>query len=274
MKYETSQKEQKIKILEKDKQLSDAKNQRNFWLITGLIILFILFAIIYLLVHNRQKLKNKQKEIETEQKILRLQMNPHFIFNAIFAIQNFIYENNTEKSSLYLSNFAKLMRLILESSRKNLITFEDELQIIEYYIQFQQLRRENSFDYKINISENIDIENTLIPPMLIQPFIENAVEHGFEDNMENALLKINFNLKNNFIFVSIEDNGKGINKTLSSNKKTKHQSLATEITEERLSIILKTKNKENNIKIIDLQKIDKTKKGTIISFKIPFIEEF
>lgn len=273
IKYETSKKEQQIEILEKNKEILEGKEQRNFWIIIGLIAIFLMSAIIFLLIHNRQKLKSLQKATEVEQKLLRLQMNPHFIFNAIYAIQNFMLENDTQKSSIYLSNFAKLMRLILENSRKTYISIDEEVKMLEYYIQFQQLRHENSFDFNIEISENIDSENTLIPPMLIQPFIENAIKHGFSSEIKNAFIKIVFKLKNNFIFVTIEDNGKGINNT--KNSTSKHHSLATKITKERLQLILNKKDqKQIELNIIDLKTIDTNKTGTQVSFQVPFVEEF
>ncbi len=272
VRYETAQKEQKIELLEKKKEILDTKAERDFWIITGLILLFISSVIISFLIISKQRLKAQQRTAEVEQKLFRVQMNPHFIFNAIFAIQSFMLENDSQKSSLYLSNFAKLMRMILESSRQEKIRLSQELKMIEYYIGFQQLRSTPSFDYKIHISENIDPENTLIPPMLVQPFIENAVEHGFSNNSENALIEINFILKKDIIFVTIKDNGKGISE---NKKKKKHKSLATEITKERLSLILNKKGKKNiEFSIRDLSSSNSTITGTEVRFKIPFEEEF
>lgn len=273
IKFETSQKEQQIELYKKNEEILNKENRNRLITAAALILLLILALVIFFLINNRAKLKAKQKNIEIEQKLLRTQMNPHFIFNALSAIESFMYKNDLDKSALYLSNFAKLMRLILVSSRKNFISLDEELQILNYYIEFQKIRNIIDFNYEINISENIDIENTLIPPMLIQPFVENAIEHGFSGEIRDALLKISFNLKNNYIFVDITDNGKGIKST--EDPKTNHQSLAIQITKERLGIIAgKKQRKEINFSIQDLTDIDSNLKGTKVSIKIPHFEDF
>lgn len=273
IKFETSQKEQQIELYKKNEEILNKENRNRLITAGALILLLILASVIFFLIYNRAKLKAKQKNIEIEQKLLRIQMNPHFIFNALSAVESFMYKNDLNQSALYLSNFAKLMRLILESSRKNLISLDEELQILNYYIEFQKLRNKIDFNYEINVSENIDIENTLIPPMLIQPFIENTIEHGFSDEISNALLEISFNLKNNYIFIDITDNGKGIKST--KDPKTNHQSLAIQITKERLSITAGKKHKNKiNFSVQDLTDIDSNLRGTKVSIKIPHFEDF
>jgi len=272
VKYETSQKEQEIKLLKKDSEIQENKSRNRQLLLFGIISLLILLIFIFYLIYNRYKLKSTKKTIEVEQKLLRTQMNPHFIFNALFAIENFMRKNDIEQSSQYISNFSKLMRLILESSRKEYISLDEEIEILEYYIEFQQLRFNNKFTYKITCSENIDKENTLIPPMLIQPFIENAIEHGFTKEIENPHLDISFSLKVDRIFIKVEDNGKGIDNLIS--EKENHQSLAIQITEERLSMLKRNKKKSINLKISNLANTNPELKGTRVSFNIPHIEEF
>ena len=272
IKYETSQKEQEIRILKKDKEIKDTEN-RNKQLIFFVIISILVFSIlIFYLFYNRYKLKSTKKAIETEHKLLRTQMNPHFIFNALFAIENFMYKNDIEQSSKYISNFAKLMRLILESSRKDTISLEEEIEILEYYIEFQKLRFNNKFTYEIDCSDNIDKENTLIPPMLIQPFVENAIEHGFTDEIAKPHLKISFYLIQRRVFIKIEDNGKGIKNVIS--EKENHQSLAIQITKERLKILNKNNKKDINLELINLNSINPKVRGTRVNFDIPYVEEF
>ncbi len=273
VKFETSKKEQEILLLKKNEEIQNKENSTRQIILFGIITLLFLSILIFYLIYNRYKLKSTKKTIETEQKLLRTQMNPHFIFNALFAIESFMYKNDVKQSALYMSNFAKLMRLILESSRKEYISLDEEIEILEYYIEFQQLRFNNKFTYNIIFSENIDKENTLIPPMLIQPFIENAIEHGFTNDIEKPNLNISFSLKENRIFIKVEDNGKGID-----NKKTtkeNHQSLAIQITEERLSILKKkARKKDISLELINLSNINPELKGTRVSFNIPHIEEF
>ncbi|MCF6366290.1 MAG: tetratricopeptide repeat protein [Bacteroidales bacterium] len=271
--YETAQKEQEIELLKKNEELLNKENRNRQILLIGLVILLLFSILLFFLLYNRYKLRTNKKTIEVEQKLLRIQMNPHFIFNALFAIESFMNKNDLKKSVLYMSNFSKLMRMILESSRKNLICLNKEIEILEYYIGFQMLRFNNKFTYKIEISDNIDKENTLIPPMLVQPFVENAIEHGFTKDIKSPELIISFISENNYISVSIQDNGKGINKTHTN--KTNHQSLAIQITKERLSLIIGKKHKKNiNLEVLNLNKLNTEQKGTKISFKIPHIEEF
>lgn len=273
IKFETFKKEQEIELYKKNKELLEKESRHRLILLISVSSFLVLLFIILFLFYNRNKLKHKIKQTDLENKLLRVQMNPHFIFNALSSIEHYIYKNDIQNSSLYLTDFAKLMRLILESSRKELISLNSEIEILNYYVNFQKLRISYPLNFSIDISEDIDTENCLFPPMLIQPFIENAIKHGFTNKSDNAYIKISMYLKNNLIFVEIEDNGIGIKKT--KEHEQKHQSLSIQITKERLQNIFGRKHKQKSTLIIkDLNTINPTLHGTRISFKIPFIEEF
>lgn len=273
IKFETSKKEQEIELYKKNKELLEKENRHRLILLISVSSFLVLLFIILFLFYNRNKLKHKIKQTDLENKLLRVQMNPHFIFNALSSIEHYIYKNDIQNSSLYIADFAKLMRLILESSRKELISLNSEIEILNYYVNFQKLRISYPLNFSIDISEDIDTENCLFPPMLIQPFIENALKHGFTNKSDNAYIKISMYLKNNLIFVEIEDNGIGIKKT--KEHEHKHQSLSIQITKERLQNIFGRKHKQKSTLIIkDLSTLNPTLHGTRISFKIPFIEEF
>ncbi len=275
LKFETSEKERQIELLKKNEEILSKENKNRLIILISLLVLLILSGFIFLLIYNRHKLKAGIKESELENKLLRVQMNPHFIFNALSSIEYFIYKNDLEKSSLYIANFAKLMRLILESSRKELISIESEKEILSYYVDFQKLRVNFPVKFNITISDNIDSENTLIPPMIIQPFVENAFKHGFKENTKEALIDVSFTLKNKFIFVKITDNGTGIEQPNKETSRKKHRSLSLKITEERLQNLFGKKAKKHGVlTIIDLSKKDKNLHGTEITFKLPYIEEF
>ncbi len=151
---------------------------KTWWFYTfeTILILFIILWIAYLVL---KKFRIEKENLELEQKLLRSQMNPHFIFNALISIQNFIYSNDTVNADKFLAKFSRLLRLILNNSRTRFITIDDEVQTISNYLELQKLRFDNKFDYSINIDSAINTEDTLIPPMLAQPFIENSIEHGF-----------------------------------------------------------------------------------------------
>lgn len=163
VKFETKEKQHKIEILTKNEEILLSKQKNNKLILLTLIIVIALSILLFALIYNRQKLKSEKLALEIEQKLLRLQMNPHFIFNSLYAIQNFLTNNDTVKTNKYLIKFARLLRKILESSTQNFITIEDEIEIIDNYISFQQLLNNNSFNYNINCSDDIEKDNVLIP---------------------------------------------------------------------------------------------------------------
>jgi len=271
--FETAKKEQEIKLYKKNEELLHKESKNRLILLISVSSFFLLLIVILFLFYNRNKLKNRIKQSNLENKLLRVQMNPHFIFNALSSIEHYIYKNDIKNSTLYIANFAKLMRLILESSRKNFINLNQEIEILNYYIEFQKLKINYPLNFSVKLSENIDIENCLIPPMLIQPFVENALKHGFREKQKNATVKITMNLQNNYIYVTIEDNGIGINNTKQS--ESKHKSLSLQITEERLEKLFDKKHNNKNVLLIeDISEFNNEFHGTKVTFKIPYIEEF
>ena len=237
-----------------------------FYSLVSIIILTIVGWIILLRIN---KLKTEKENVLLEQKLLRSQMNPHFIFNALFSIQNYIYLKDTENADRFLTKFARLLRLILENSRTATITIDNELQTITNYLDLQKMRFEGKFSYTIELSPEIDTEEIYIPPMLAQPFIENAIEHGFCEKGKSYHIAINIGLENKNIIYSIEDDGIGIEKSkqLIEFERKDHKSLGMKITKERL-INLKKINKQNiHIDITDLSQ--ENKQGTRVVFTIP-----
>lgn len=234
-KFQTEKKEKQIELLNKETTFQRQK-LRTQKLIIYFVIIIVLFVIIIGVLFLRQnKLKSKLEVEQNKQKLLRSQMNPHFIYNSLSAIQNFILSNNSMESVTYISEFSSLMRMVLENSRKDLISLKDDVDFVNYYLKLQKLRFSDKFDFEINIDENINPEIIKIPPMLTQPFIENAVEHGVRQMRKNGLIRVNYQIEGEKLLISIIDNGVG----LSSNEKTEknHKSLATIITKERIENI-------------------------------------
>jgi len=264
--FETKEKQHKIELLTKNEEILVNKERNNRVLLIILIIVFILAILIFVLVYNRQKLKSEKLALEIEQKLLRLQMNPHFIFNSLYAIQKFLTQNDTAKTNKYLIKFSRLLRLILESSAQSYITIDEEIEIIENYLIFQKLLSNNSFEFKINYSDNIETDNVLIPPMLVQPFIENSIKHGFKDIDYKGEILINFSKTNNNLKIIISDNGKGLK---NSKAETKHKSMSTDITKKRLKSLIGRKFKKYDFTILD-----NINNGTTVQFEIPFLTEF
>ncbi|WP_324028224.1 tetratricopeptide repeat protein [Maribacter sp. BPC-D8] len=195
-------------ILKKELEL----NKKNK-IILGSILSFLLAFGLYVFQKNRNsRLELKQQKLELEQKILRTQMNPHFVFNALTAIQKTFFDEDPIKSSTYLTRFAKLVRQNFDVVNKKQITLEEDLDILKNYIETQQLRFENKFDYEINLTNDIEVSMIKIPPMLLQPFIENSIEHGLKPKNKKGLLQINITEKGKYTHIEIIDNGIGYSK--------------------------------------------------------------
>lgn len=266
--YEAEKKEQENVVLTQKNEIQQLELSRRGYVLYGmgaLILAVVAFSFMFL---RQNRIITRQKTMKLEQRLLRSQMNPHFIFNSLTAIQSFIYKNEPKESGKYLAAFAKLVRAILENSREEYITLSREVQWLDNYLKLQQLRFENKFDYTIRVPEDMDLETTLIPPMLTQPSIENALEHGLKNIDYKGFVDVEFRKENNFLIVSVKDNGVGISAPAvdapAAAKGDKHTSLATIITKERLELLNKRKLRKIRFEISPVEP-----KGTLITFSIP-----
>lgn len=234
-----SQTEEKLKILETEKALKDdlirKKNTLNYWLIGSVLVLSVFLAMI---LHILKKLKVKNKKIALQS--LRREMNPHFIFNSLNSINQFIANNNEMEANQYLAKFSALMRSVMENSKHDLILFSKETSLLKNYLALEQSRFPDKFNFKIHIDDALYADEQLyIPGMLIQPHLENAIWHGLRYKDEGGFLDVRFSRKNNIIEVTIEDNGIGIAE--SKNAKTinqqKHSGRGISNTLERIKIL-------------------------------------
>lgn len=265
-KRETILKE-KVKTI--DDKLVVSQRQNIWFAIVFLLIIIILITIVY--IYKFRNIKVAHEHIVTEQRLLRSQMTPHFIFNSLSVLQGMILNNEDKKAVKYLSNFSKLLRLILESSREKVVTISEELQALQNYVDLQNMGRENGFEYNVNVSEAIDQDEYLIPPMLIQPFVENAIEHAFDGSIATPKIMVSLLLKEDKLICTIRDNGIGITSEKANTNETK-KSLATKITAERLNIIAKQFRISANLTIYDLK--DRGLAGTEVIFNLPYKSEY
>jgi len=201
------------------------------------------------------------KVADTELKALRAQMNPHFIFNSLNSINDFIAKNNTKQANDYLVKFSKLTRAILENSDKKWIPLEEEIELSELYMQLESYRLKDKFSYSYTINDKIDKENTLIPPLILQPFIENSIWHGIAPLNGDGSIEIDIKEKNNMLICTIDDNGVG--RKASNNKVQPKESKGITITKSRLDILGKGS--------VDF--IDKTK-GLTVTLTLPLKHQF
>ncbi|NBU90569.1 MAG: hypothetical protein EBS12_03860 [Flavobacteriia bacterium] len=249
------------------KEMITIKLTRQIFIIVVFAVL-LLFLLFFLIVRSRQnKLKQSQKEAELSQSLLRSQMNPHFIFNAMSGIQSYIYSHEPDKSSQFLVNFSRLIRLILENSSKEFIPLELELEIIEKYLTTQKMRFEDRFDFKLNIDELLVEKQALIPPMITQPFIENAIEHGQLHTLVDGCINITITEENKMLQIIISDNGVGRKGSRKTKKINSHNSMAIDITRERIRILNQKYKTNGNLKIRDYDELNEI--GTEVIIKIP-----
>lgn len=214
------QTENRIALLEKEKALKDElirkKNIFNYSLIGALTILSVLVFFIF---RTLKKVQIKNKKIALQS--LRREMNPHFIFNSLNSVNHFIATNNELEANQYLTKFSKLMRGVMENSTEDFIPFPQELDLLQNYLALEKTRFIDKFDFEIIVDDNLNQQNLLIPGMLIQPFLENAIWHGLRYRSEKGFLKLSFSRENESLKITIEDNGIGIKE--SKKQKTHHQ---------------------------------------------------
>jgi anti-sigma regulatory factor (Ser/Thr protein kinase) len=239
---------------------------QTWWFISAVII--IIAAIIYLFVRRRIKAIRKdagikQKMAETEMMALRAQMNPHFIFNSLNSIDNLIQTDQREKATLYLSKFAKLLRAILENSKQELIPCWKDLETLQLYLELEKLRWDKKFTSEIIIDNKIFQGDYKVPPMIIQPFVENAIHHGLLNKEEDdRKLFISIKPENGYLKYIIEDNGIGRTKAEEYKKMNRpsHHSMGMQITTQRIHLFNQEEN--GSVKITDLYNDQQQPAGT------------
>lgn len=218
-------------------------------------------------------LLNKQKAAESRLQSLRLQMNPHFLFNALNSIQQMILANEEMVATRYLSRFSKLLRTILVHSDKEMVTLREEIEILTLYVELESVRFKDKFSYRILCDKNIDTEEIKIPTLLVQPFVENAIWHGLMHKEENKELLIEFTEESNFIKCIVEDNGIGREKSnelkISTGQGSKHKSKGIEVSVERLKNMRNAADQVGEMHIIDLKDDAGNPRGTRIELYFP-----
>ncbi len=271
--YETESTQNQISLLEKDnevKNLTIKQSRIYLFAMGGFVVIIMLMAILFI---RQNKIRAEHKAVILEQKLLRLQMSPHFIFNALSNILNFVNRKDTANAAIYLTSFSRLLRTTLESSREDYILIEEEISSIKNYLDLQLLRYEDKFDYSVEVDENINIENAIIPPMLIQPFIENAIEHGIRHKQDKGHIYIRFRLVEKKVICEVEDDGVGREKAWEAEyqKRKTHKSLATEIITDRILSLNKKLKQKIKLNIIDLRTGANKPIGTRVVLAVPYL---
>ncbi|MGC4099964.1 histidine kinase [Ferruginibacter sp.] len=275
VKYETEKKEQQILSLNKEK--------KDQFIIIGISIAAFLIALVLLLFvlrskrfqkelfRNEKLLQNNELErkmTELEQTALRAQMNPHFIFNCLNSVQRFVIKGDIEGVNTYLATFAGLIRQTLENSGKKWIVLKDEIQYLQSYLGVEQMRGNTIFQYQVTVDPALDTSMVLVPGMIIQPFVENAINHGMSGKAAGAGRIILDFTKTDKLVCSITDNGNGI-KNSGGLANAAHQSLGNDITKKRIAAYNALEQDAIELDITDLSEKDAATTGTMVRISFP-----
>ncbi len=238
-------------------QVKRQKLVRNITFLSAIGLLLI--AVIVFMFYKRRKDAEEQRieadmkaqVAETEMKALRSQMNPHFIFNSLNSIGDYITRNDVTAANFYLGKFARVMRMILENSEQKEVSLADDLKVLELYMQLEAIRMKEKFSYEIIIEDDIDVENTLIPPMILQPFVENSIWHGISHKNGNGKIIIRIQKRDDMLNCIVEDNGVGFDNVVAEEKTETKRSLGMKITTARLELLNKFKKSKASIQLIN-----------------------
>ena len=242
--------------------------KRTRYLALGGITLALFGGIVlFLLVDRRRRQTRLEKDAaQLETQALRSQMNPHFIFNALNSINAFIQTNDRERATTYLGKFARLMRLVLENSRKPEVPLKNDLEALDLYLNLERARSGEKFDYTLNVDPSSDQDNVLVPPLVIQPFVENAIWHGMAGKEGKGHITLSVHRNAGQLMMVIEDDGVGRNAPKPVEGALKKSSLATAITRARLDLIGKQKGQPAGFNYVDLAQ------GTRVEVRLPLSE--
>lgn len=243
-------------------------------IVGGLIYGLFLWRIRLARERDRLQMTYNQRLAEVEMSALRAQMNPHFIFNCLNSINRFILLNQPLVASQYLTKFARLIRLVLDNSKSEMISLEKELETLRLYIEMEAVRFEGRFQFQIDVDDAVDPGSIDIPPMLIQPYVENAIWHGLMHKKGNeGLLRVEVGLHNHDLLIKVTDNGVGREaaRALKSKSASGHKSHGMAVTAERLNLLSNLYNREIHARVDDLVLPDGTPAGTQVVLTVPIL---
>jgi tetratricopeptide (TPR) repeat protein len=266
--------EQRISELIETQKLRDLDFARQKKILWSLALIIVVFGLLtWLLVRNIREKQRANMQIKIQS--LRSQMNPHFIFNSLNSVNNFISKNDERSANKYLSDFSKLMRAVLKNSDLDFVSLESEIETLRLYLELEHFRFGNKFTYALTIDESIEPNQVQIPPMLVQPYIENAIWHGLRYKEDKGELLVRFYLEGGHLFCTIIDNGIGRKKSaeLKTSNQKQQQSTGIKNTKERIELLNKMYKTKLQIRIEDLEQ-DGEALGTKVLISLPYKIEY
>jgi tetratricopeptide (TPR) repeat protein len=275
-----------LAMLDNENKIKEVKlkqEAKQKWILLACFLIAVPSGIILYknlaLKRKNEKLESRGKQTELQRHVtdlemqaLRAQMNPHFIFNCLSSINRFILKNETEAASNYLTKFSRLIRTVLTNSKKSFISLEDELEMLRLYLEMEKLRFKDSFDYSITFINSIDDGNVFVPPLLLQPFAENAIWHGLMHKEGQGKLEFELRIDEKVLTCARTDNGVGRKKAaaLKSKSVEKQKSLGLQITKERLALLNEQFASETFFNIDDLVDKEGKSSGTRVTLKMNY----
>lgn len=279
----------RITLKADEEKLQEIYKKKQFvYLSIGIILFLLLTGLAYAIYLRKVLRKEKEKQSlmlqvkDSEIKALQSQMNPHFIFNSLNSVLEFISRSETDDAIKYLTKFSRLIRLVLEFSNRKTILLSEDLELLRIYVELENIRSENGFSFVLRIEEDLDVKNYEVPSMLLQPFIENSIIHGIfnkiklseqEHKLYKGELRLSISKTEDALLCVIQDNGVGLEKAMEikQNKSFNHLSMGMRITKDRLSLISQNKCQ---IKYVDLDNPEGISLGTRVEILIPLLESF
>jgi LytS/YehU family sensor histidine kinase len=271
-KYDKERSENQINYLAKKNQIAQLQitKNRTLWIIA--LGLFTLIAVVIFSIGKQKGLENEKRVLSLKQDALRSQMNPHFMFNALNSIKLYIIENEQQKATYYLNKFSKLMRKILEASAIQETTLAEEIKTMKLYLSIENIRFSNEIDFRINTDASLNLEKIKIPPLVLQPFLENSIWHGLSTKENNKKININIGeISSNYLLIEIEDNGIGRKGAaiIKAKKSINRTSMGINLTKDRLTNFVKQFNNNYSIIYEDLKDKKNIDAGTKVRIILP-----
>jgi LytS/YehU family sensor histidine kinase len=253
-----------------------------FLLLVPVVVIFLFMVFVIYRIRREQQVRQREAELreqtaEMEMKALRAQVNPHFIFNSLQSIHLFIQKHDHEHAGKYLLKFSGLIRLVLENSEHKEIPLAEELKALELYMQLEQLRVRNGFDYHFDITDGLDPEAVYVPPLLLQPFVENSIWHGLHHRASKGAIWLRFGKRADMLEIELKDNGAAapdnVDPGAQPMNSEKRKSMGTSITRQRLELLNRSRAAQSVIQLEDIRDAEGTYAGKRVFVRIPLIEE-
>ena len=271
LKYDSERKNNLIKDLAKQNEIAKLQIARNRNLLIIILGSVLFLGLILYAIYRNRSLQNEKKFLTLRQEALQSQMNPHFVFNALNSIKLYIINNEQKNAVYYLNKFAKLIRKILEASKVKEVSLREELETMALYMSIENIRFGNEINYKTNIDKSLNIDSIKVPPLVLQPFLENSIWHGLSSKKGDKEVTLSVNkAKEGFIKITIEDNGIGreASAKIKANKTLKRKSVGIDITKNRLKNFVKTFEKDFSLRYFDVKNNNKIT-GTRVNLQLP-----